>query len=439
MNSEVVWTPNPGPQIEFLACPAREVLFGGAAGGGKSDGLLMAALSQVKNHAHRALIMRRTFPQLRDLIERSHQLFCPLGAEYNRQDRQWRFPTGAVVEFGFLDTDEDKYNYQGRAFSFLGFDELTQWPADSIDAAGEPVNGAYLYLLSRLRTQEGTGLRLEVRATTNPGGVGHNWVKCRWGIPDDGSASERRDPATGYRRVFIPARLKDNPFLANTDYERGLDALAEADRKTLKEGRWDVYAGSVFSEWDPRVHVCDPFPIPESWSKWRGADDGYAAPACVLWFTHDETYDRIYIVRELYRSKMTPEVMAREVLALDGGEEWDGVIDAASFADVGLGGGRANLMNKLGCKWRPSEKGAGSRLAGKSAIHARLALRADGIPGLIVFRNCQNLIRTLPALPYDHKNPEDVADHTEDHAYEALRIGLTRKVRWCRMVRVYGL
>ena len=146
-----------------------------------------------------------------------------------------------------------------------------------------------------------------------------------------------------------------------------------------------MYAGSVFSEWNPRIHICDPFPIPESWSKWRGADDGYAAPACVLWFAHDETHDRIYVIRELYRSKMTPEIMAREVLALDGDEEWEGVIDAASFADVGLGGGRANLMNSLGCNWRPSEKRAGSRLAGKSAIHARLALRSDGFPRSVRF------------------------------------------------------
>ena len=136
---------------------------------------------------------------------------------------------------------------------------------------------------------------------------------------------------------------------------------------------------------------------------------------------------------------MTPEIMALEVLTLDGDEQWEGVIDAASFADVGLGGGRTNAMNKLCCNWTPSEKGAGSRLAGKSAIHARLALDSDGLPRLIVSRNCHNLIRTLPTLPNSKTNPEDVADYVEDHAYEALRIALTRKVHWCRMVRVYGL
>ncbi len=444
MNDEaVIWQPNEGPQTEFLQSPARECLFGGSAGSGKTMGLLMAALSQTPNPLHRALVLRRSFPQLRDLIETSHVVFAPLGATYLRAERQWRFPNGAIVEFGFLDVDSDKYNFQGRAFSFLGFDELTQWPGDSVDAAGEPVNGAYVYLMSRLRTREGSGLRHEVRATTNPGGIGNCWVKSRFGIPDDGGASERRDPVTGYRRVFIPARLKDNPYLNHTDYARTLDALSDADRKTLKEGRWDVYEGAVFSEWNPRLHVCDSFQVPSEWEMWRGADDGYAAPACVLWFAQDKIHDRIYVVQELYRSGMTPEVMASAVLPIDGqlGRRgfMDGVIDSASFADVGMGGGRANVMNSLGCRWKPSEKGPGSRIAGKALIHARLALRADGHPGLVLFRTCRELIRTLPALPYSKTHPEDVSGSAEDHAYEALRVGLSRKVIKVRLVPLVGI
>jgi hypothetical protein len=139
---------------------------------------------------------------------------------------------------------------------------------------------------------------------------------------------------------------------------------------------------------------------------------------------------------------MTPDVMASAVLAIDGefGRRYmGGVIDSASFADVGMGGGRANVMNQLGCRWQPSEKGAGSRIAGKSAIHARLALRSDGHPGMIVFRTCRNLIRTLPSLPYSATHPEDVADNTEDHCYECLRIGLTRKSFRCKFVRLGGI
>jgi hypothetical protein len=230
--------------------------------------------------------------------------------------------------------------------------------------------------------------------------------------------------------------------LAGTDYERGLTALADADRRTLLEGRWDVFAGAVFSEWNPRVHVCDAFSIPEEWEIWRGADDGFAAPACVLWAAYNTIYDRIYVVHELYRARMTPDVMAQAVLAIDNalcGESLDGIIDSASFADVGMGGGRANVMNQLGCNWRPSEKGIGSRIAGKSAIHSRLALHDNGLPHLVVFRTCKNLIRTLPALPYSTSKPADVDSAADDHCYDALRYLLTRKVSVFRRVRVRGL
>jgi hypothetical protein len=223
------------------------VLFAGSVGSGKTDAILAAGLSQAKNPKHRALILRRTFPMLRDLISRSHELFLPLGATYNKQNSQWTFPSGAILEFGFLDEDSDKFRYMGRAFSLIAWDELTRWGGDGTDAQGQPVSSAYVYMLSRLRAVEGSGLRLEVRATCTPGGVGHSWVKSRWNIPDGGSASEVIDPASGFRRVFIPARINDNPYLAGTEYERQLAALPEATRKALLLGRWDVFEGSVFS------------------------------------------------------------------------------------------------------------------------------------------------------------------------------------------------
>ncbi len=379
---------------------------------------------------------------LRDMIGKSYELFLPLGATYHKQESQWTFPSGAIVEFGFLDADGDQYRYMGRAFSFIGFDELTSWPSDGIDANGQPVSSAYVYLLSRLRAVEQSGLRLEIRATCTAGGIGSTWVQARWNIPNDGSASEGVDPQTDYRRVFIPARISDNPYLHNTAYERSLAALPEATRKALLLGRWDVFEGAVFSEWDATIHTCTPFPVPNEWPMWRGADDGYAAPACVLWFAHDEIHDRLYVVQELYRSGMTPEVMAAAVLAIDGHVgrrgSMKGVIDSASFADVGTGG-RGAMMNARGCRWEPSEKGPGSRIAGKSAIHARLALRSDGKPGLVVFKTCTNLLRTLPALPYSRTNPEDVASEAESHAYDALRYGLLRQPTRTRLIRTTGI
>jgi hypothetical protein len=441
----ILWQPT-GKQAEFLSCPAREALFAGSVGSGKTDAILMAGLSQVKNPKHRALILRRTFPMLRDVIGRSHELFLPLGATFNKGTSQWTFPSGAILEFGFLDADEDKFRYMGRQFSFIGWDELTSWPGDGTDAQGQPVSSAYVYMLSRLRAVEGSGLRLEVRATCTPGGVGHAWVKSRWNIPDDGSSSEVIDAATGFRRVFIAARISDNPHLAGTEYERQLAALPEATRKALLLGRWDVFEGAVFSEWDYGRHTCEPFEVPETWEMWRACDDGYAAPACVLWLAFDKVHDRIFVIDEIYERGLSPEDLAIAVLKKDAAFERElrGVIDSAAFAEIGLGaesgkGSRGHIMNSYGCGWTASEKGAGSRVHGISAIHQRLALKKDGYGGLVMFRNCRNLVRTLPAAVYSRSNPEDIDDSCEQHAVDALRYGLTRRKMEFRLMRVYGI
>ncbi len=264
----------------------------------------------------------------------------------------------------------------------------------------------------------------------------------------------RWSPAeNGYKRVFIATRLADNPHLAGGPYQRQLEALPEAMRKCLLMGFWNVFEGSVFAEWDPRIHVCAPFAIPVEWEIWRGGDDGFASEAAVVWGTRDAIHDRIYLIAELYRAGMTPTEMARAVLAIDrsiridlgGGEiiendlELDGVMDSASFADTGMGGGRANWMNALKCNWKPSAKGQDSRIAGKAQIHERLALKPDGHPGLIVFSTCRNVIRTLPALCYSKTRPEDVDTDGEDHLYDATRYLLGRKKAVFHRMRVVGL
>ena len=198
------------------------------------------------------------------------------------------------------------------------------------------------------------------------------------------------------------------------------------------------------------LHTCEPFAIPVTWDIWRGCDDGYAAPACVLWFTHDRVHDRVYVIQELYERGLTPQALAHSVLALDkqipiyfgrddienNDEPLSGVIDSAAFADTGGFGGRANHMNSLGCNWSPCEKGAGSRIAGIGQIHSALALQGDGRPGLIVFRGCKNLIRTLPAQVFDPRHPEDLDTDAEDHCVDALRYGLGHKRRFFQNVRV---
>ncbi len=233
----IIWEPLPGPQTEFLAETARECLLGGSLGGGKMDSVIMSAVSQTGNKNHRALILRKTFPQLRDVVARAHELFLPLGARYNKQENVFVFPSGARVELGFLDAQEDMYRYMGRAFTNISFEELTSWNGDSTDNEGAPVSAAYVYMMSRLRSTD-PSLRLEIRASCTPGGVGASWVKNRFGIPDDGASSEVIDKATGYRRRFIRATIADNPHLANTAYARSLESLPTAQHRALVDGRW---------------------------------------------------------------------------------------------------------------------------------------------------------------------------------------------------------
>lgn len=445
------WRPNDGPQTDFLAAPEREVLYGGAAGGGKSDGLLVAAVTYSKSPYMRSIIFRRTFTEMKDLMRRSLFIYPSLGGRFRESTKEWFFPNGGIMEFGYLDKPKDTAKYQGRAFTFIGWDELTHWATDS----------EYTYLLTRLRAtkQARKEIRLMCRATTNPGGKGHHWVKKRFAIGDDGGATREFDPKGWWWRRFIPARISDNPYLAGTDYEDNLNAQAEHVIKMLKEGRWDIFEGAMFTEWDFRVHTCDPFPL-DGATLWRGADDGFNAPACVLWFAKKD--NRIYVVGELYQNQLTAPMLAEKVLARDkmlpvgtrdtGGpvpeivyntEVLLGTIDSAAFNEHGegptKGTGRAQQMNQLGCKWRPSPKGPNSRVAGCHLVHQLLQKRLpDGLPGIQIFRNCRNLIRTLPALPIDGNNMEDVDTDAEDHAYDALRYGLQHRITLVKQRKLGG-
>jgi hypothetical protein len=232
------------PQHAFLWLHALEALYGGAAGGGKSDALLMAALQYVDVPGYSALLLRRTYPELTQadgLITRSLIWLAGTDAVYNTTGHQWTFPSGATLSFGYLATRWDHLRYQGGAYQFIGFDELTQF-----------LEGQYRYLLSRLRrpsddTDEPLArVPLRMRGATNPGGPGHEWVKRRFieweEHPDDPEDPDNSLDAFG-RRIFIPARLEDNPHLDQQAYERSLAGLPRADREQLRHGLWDVDTG----------------------------------------------------------------------------------------------------------------------------------------------------------------------------------------------------
>ena len=447
MNTEehrtpVVWRPQPR-QAEFMRRPEPEALYGGAAGGGKSDALVIEALRQVDIPHYRALILRKTYPQLSDLVDKSQMYYRRAfpQAQYNATAHVWNFPSGAKIYFGSMQYTKDRTNYQGKAYDFIGFDELTHFEWEE-----------YSYMMSRNRPS-GPGTQVYIRATANPGGIGHGWVKARFITPappgtrmvqlvdvkkPDGTVEKLRRT-----RVFIPSTIFDNPALLKNDpgYLNNLASLPEAEKQALLYGSWDSFSGQVFTEWrnDPAhyedqrwTHVIKPFRIPAHWKIWRGYDFGYSRPFSVGWYAADEE-GRLYRIKELYGCngtpneglKIDPVEQARRIKEAEEndpmlkGRVIQGVADPAIFNES-QGESIAQMQEKhpYYLVWHPGDH---TRLAGKMQMHYRLAFDADGRPMLQVFDTCKHFIRTIPNLVYDESNVEDIDSDQEDHIYDECR------------------
>ena len=432
----VIFQPNEGPQTDFLSSSEQEVLYGGAAGGGKSYAMIADPIRYANNPIARMLLVRKSTEELRELKSVSKELYprAVPGAKYMERDSTWVFPSGATLWLSYLDRDDDVTRYQGQAFSWIGFDELTQWSTPY----------AWNYLRSRLRVPKGSGLDLYQRATSNPGGIGHHWVKKMFIDPaayntpfwatdiDTGEVLARPDdhsrgPGPLFRRRFIPATLFDNPYLAEDGmYESNLLSLPEHERRRLLEGDWDLAEGAAFPEFSNKHHVIPHYNVPDSWPKFRACDYGYGSYTGVLWFTVTPDGELV-VYRELYVSKVTAVDLAYEIKRIEASEKIRyGVLDSSLWHKRGDSGpSLAEQMNMRGCRWRPSDRSRGSRVAGKNELHRRLQLdRETGRPSLLVMDNCRSLISQLPALPLDKNNPEDVDTKSEDHLYDALRYGI---------------
>ena len=427
----VAFMPNEGPQTDFLAASEKDVLYGGAAGGGKSFAMLIDPLRHCHIKEHRALILRRSMPELRELIDKSRELYPKAfkGAKFREVEKLWSFPSGAKIEFGFLEKDADVYRYQGQAYSWIGFDEITHLPTEF----------GWNYLASRLRTTN-PNLETYLRCTANPGGVGAQWVKKRY--------VEASEPNTtfkgkdGLTRKFIPALLQDNPYLAEDgEYERMLQSLPAVQRRQLLEGNWDVAEGAAFAEFATDVHVIPPFELPSWWERVKGIDYGYAAESCCLWGAVDPDDKTIIIYRELYRKGLTGEALADTITQMEENEikSIPGVLDTAAWARTGYTGPTIGetLVNR-GHKLRRADK---NRIAGKTQIHEHLRQREGaGRPRLQIFSNCVNLIKELQGIPLSKTNPEDVDTKAADHAYDALRYMIMSRPKldhpYDRMLRI---
>ena len=438
----VVFAPNPGPQTDFLAASENEVLYGGAAGGGKTMALIADPMRYFDNGNFNGIILRRSTDELREIVWKTQELYPQAfpGAKWGEKKSQWTFPSGARIWLTYLDRPEDVLRYQGQAFSYIAFDELTQHPTPF----------AYLYMKSRLRTTDPT-LPTFLRATTNPGGPGHSWVRKMYIDPAPANqAFAATDIETGktlvypeshekagqplFTRRFIPASLYDNPYLtADASYEANLLSLPEMQRRQLLEGDWDVADGAAFPEFKKADHVIEPFDIPNEWRRFRSCDYGYSSYSAVHWFAIDPSYETLYCYRELYVSKHTGKDLGAAVLEAERGESISyGVLDSSCWHNRGqLGPSIAEEMIAMGCRWRPSDRTAGARVAGKNQFHQRLKVDEEtSLAGIIFFNTCRQIISDLPVIPSDPKGSDDIDPrYATDHAYDSVRYGIMSRPR----------
>lgn len=403
------------------------MLYGGAVGGGKTDAILACALRWVDNPRHRALILRRTRPQLQEVIDRSRQLYQDAvpGADWKEAESRWVFPSGAIIQFGYAEHEKDIYNFKSFEYNLICFDEVTSFT--------EPM---YTFMFTRNRTKS-ADLPLQIRSGTNPGDVGHDWVMKRF-IGSD-ATQDLREPYKIYNEVidvngrpvvmtrqFIPSKVWDNPSLPNRDeYVAGMMAsMPPEDVAAYLNGRWDMLAGAMFKK--PLIVLDKPTMLDSDYLVVRSIDYGIDDYTCVLWGLYYPKANVIDIVSELYVRETTLDgivhyikqreidLKLRPVMYSVGSPE---MINRQATSNQSI----ASMMTMKGV---PVEKANVDRLAGWTKIidlTGKGGLRVwptDGIHG------APNLVRTLPKLQRNTgpgKNPNDIMPRQEDHAPDALR------------------
>ena len=402
-------------QRRFIDAKENEVLFGGAAGGGKSYGQLIdALLFALKYPKSSQLILRRTYPELeKSIIRTSLRLYPREIASYNASSHVWKFQNGSIVEFGNCDTENDVYKYQSAEYDVMRFDELTHF-----------TEYQYTYLISRVRGTN--GYPKQVKSSTNPGGVGHTWVKERFIDPVPPLMAYSTD---GGERIFIPSLVDDNVFLMQSDpeYKKRLKNLSENDQKALLYGDWDLDEGAYFDEFRKEVHVIKPHKLPDENRLYMSLDYGLDMLAC-YWYSVD-SLGYVTVYRELYRSGLIIDDAARAILAAMPPEEHQKI--TAIFAPRDLWNRRQETGKSVEQRFADMglylDKVSNSREAGWYEVKRYLRPQSDEFgditPKLRIFDTCRNLIRCLPAVRHDERKPNDVATepHELTHAPDALR------------------
>lgn len=465
-DQEVVWAAQPGSQVAFLGCPLYEVLLEGPRGGGKTDSLLMD-FAQHTGRGYgpewKGVLFRQTYPQLEDAIAKTRKWFPRVfpKAKYNESKSTWTFPEGEQLLMRHMMVPSDYWAFHGWSIPWLGWEELTTWPTSE----------CYKLMMSCSRSTV-PGMPRKVRATTNPKGPGHNWVKMRFGLPtapgrivgqiivEQDETGEKLPP-----RVAIRSLLSENKVLLAADpHYIGKIRAAAPDPATLRawiEGDWDIVAGGMFDDvWKPSFHVVPNIPadrIPRGWRIDRSYDHGQSKPFSVGWWTESngepiEIGSRklgtvrgdTYRIAEWYgwRSGMPNEglrmtaveiakgILDREQIMGLRGRVKPGPADSSIYDDYEPGRSVAGDMRRSGVHWLPADKKAGSRKQGWQQMRQYLkdALPPGGgpreRPGLFICEGCTQFLRTVPVLPRDEKDPDDVDTDAEDHVADEARYRL---------------
>lgn len=471
---EVIWSPFPGGQTMFLTCPIFEALLEGNRGGGKTDALLMDFCRDVgvgHGGAWRGLLLRRSFPELTDVINKSKQWFPRMfpGATYNEAKHVWKFPTGETLRFAHAMREADYWSYHGHNYTWIGWEELTTWPDDSL----------FKKFLSVIRTTT-PGVPTRVRATTNPFGVGHNWVKLRYRLPQMSNTpifdATNEDGEIEPPRIAIKSDVSDNRLLMEIDpnYMMRVKAAArnEAELQAWLRGSWDITSGGMFDDiWRRYIHVVPnvhPSDLPRSWRLDRALDWGVSKPFSVGWWAESDgtsivvngielgtVSGDLILFDEWYGwngkanegLRMTPEDCAYGIRERQ--DEWEmasrikrGPADSAIFNSNDGTEAPSDIFRGAGVTWTPAIKGPGSRKRGWETLRQRFrnacALDPETLavvgpaeertsPAMFVMDRCRQFIRTVPTLPRSDVDPDDVDTEAEDHAGDMARYRLARK------------
>lgn len=448
---EVAWAPQPGSQTAFLSCPIYEVLYEGNRGPGKTDALLMSFGQHCGvgfGPDWRGVLFRQTYKQLDDIVSKTKKWFPRIWpqASFNEQKMTWRWPTGEELLLRHMSSPDDYYNYHGHAYPWIGWEELTTWADDK----------CYKLMMSCSRSTRPDMPRM-YRSTTNPYGVGHNWVKTRFKLRTlTGSQILHTLVKTDGMpdRIAIRGYLKENRILMHSDpqYLSKIKAAARnaAELAAWIDGSWDIVAGGMFDDiWTPAVHVIPPFEVPKSWKIDRSFDWGSSRPFSVGFWAESDGSDVVidgqsrstrrgdlFRIDEIYGwngqpnegRRLTPPEIAREILKYQevrfpGRRVWPGPADSSIYDKI-HNESIADEMMSAGIMWYKADKTPGSRVQGwekmRTLLKASLQENRED-PGMFITSNCEHFLRTIPVLPRDEKNMDDVDTDAEDHVADEAR------------------